>query len=1191
MSDITPAEKLFQQLVKEHHGIDVPDQFIADQHRLCFEANQAAELRWREIKETGIELYRPDIRAGRIGRIVLAIAVGVVVGVLTGGAGFALPAALLAASIAYQVGGLIFNSSRRQQTQQQDQAEREEQFAQSFSFQGATSLQILGAPIPRVFCSQERNPSGGVWLTDPPLIDSRIVTLNGAQYLEELAVLGAGVVQLVDEGDTELDGQRVGVFLDTDVEIQTTNGSETQAALVDGYSQVVTLATNRLVGVTDRVRSTTADSPVYVAEPWINRIRVGGTTPGGMRKNATGATGYGSSEGKDVVQGPNGRLCARFTVTQNDRAVLIGFSRVADTPSRNNTLFGVDMLASGSYRVWLDGSADGAAVGSYSTGDVFEIWWYDGNNTTSAAQIYRNGALRATRLDLPSVSRLKVDAHLTTENTTVSALEMDRLANSIRGAFTAGIGTMFQCSDDGYSRFNAGEQYRVLNQNFTVTNKDATNNRITVSRSLIVPPATRIYSVNDAVFETTKEVERIDVNLDVSLFARNDDGDVIEFGMAFEVRLSLVGDPVNHTLGILFISGANPNGQKRAFSIWGMTRGIYKVELRSLTRDQINDGDSIWSVGDDRVISTRLTGITIDGNQVRLDMEGFRIEDVARVRNLIDKGTKFSTAAENGPTGQISSINERITSGPDPRYPGLALAHTKLIAGPRIQNSPSRRWHIAEGSSIRNHVAAGIVTTGSSGGTLIDVNARFVIKGIQVGYIVRNLTKRIQGVSTAVTNTTMTLPNTVTFSAGDRYVVYFNDASTYFPDLYVNRLIAEDGLGEWIDGDRFIDYQSIVAARDFCVLNQFFWDGRTDEGLFEEWANEAAPQSLLYATLINGVYGLIPECPSAPTAIFNEHNVSSYETSFVPWPDSLINTLLLTYTGRDGRKEQRLVQTADAAAALETEVIQSIEMPGITRQAQADRVGSVTLNGLRKQRRTITIETDIEGVYVQPADLIKTQHVITEYDNRYSGQVVGHSNLSNPGRTTLPATANIIDVLPSGPDNSVVVCDCPHQLRDGDLVEVTGRSENTFNRIHVVLRILDDYRLLLESNDTAGTGGRVAPRRETYTQWLILSSDLLSLSPSNKRISVMHQSTMAVDVDLIYEMVGGAQPTTTIRVFGLSQPIEVGDVWNIGLEKDIDLMWRISEVDPDITANTVRLQGVVWRNDLDTKDGLVFDGM
>lgn len=241
-------------------------------------------------------------------------------------------------------------------------------------------------------------------------------------------------------------------------------------------------------------------------------------------------------------------------------------------------------------------------------------------------------------------------------------------------------------------------------------------------------------------------------------------------------------------------------------------------------------------------------------------------------------------------------------------------------------------------------------------------------------------------------------------------IAYTIDSSCYFPDIFVDRLIdPATGLGRQIDRDNFIDYQSIVYSRQFCVDNQFYYDGAIGDGSFEDWAVASAPSNLLFCTQVRGKYALIPQENSPADYLFNASNTSKYSESSVPWQQEITNTMLVKYLDNKGRERQVKIQTTAANNGTEPEYPQTIDTVGVTRQAQAIRVGQVALQSLKYQTRTCQIETDIAaGFYTSIGAIIRSQHTEIEYGNESSGFVLSVESFSGSSQVVLlsePITA------------------------------------------------------------------------------------------------------------------------------------------------------------------------------------------
>lgn len=424
----------------------------------------------------------------------------------------------------------------------------------------------------------------------------------------------------------------------------------------------------------------------------------------------------------------------------------------------------------------------------------------------------------------------------------------------------------------------------------------------------------------------------------------------------------------------------------------------------------------------------------------------------------------------------------------------------------------------------------------------------------------------------------------VATAVGDSVVVYRMGSSNYFPDCYVDRLINPiSGLGNYINEDHFIDYRSIVRARAWCVANKFYFDGRIGDGTFEAWAIQTAPSSLLFATEINGRYGLLIQDDAKPVYLFNDSNCD-YTEPGVPFEAQLTNTVLVGYQDRLGKAKQLKIQTTNANNGTDREVIKTISAPGVTSQTQAIKVGQVALKSLIVQASVCTITTDVAvGLYCQQGNIVRTQHRAIEYNNESSGFVTAIGATSNSRSVNRVVAIDRIEGYRLTTTTRLNLTPDPADVnRTTDTMVISGNSAGANNVALVsnAVGLLDDYRLSVNLVDS-GTGGNLTISRTIIDQEVTLSEPLVLTA--NSRFICTHRGSRTTESDLLMQLVSG----NTFKVIGLAEPLAIGDAWAVGVQSEYFKTWRLTSIQPDILANKVTFAGVAWTADILTSTGLV----
>jgi hypothetical protein len=416
-------------------------------------------------------------------------------------------------------------------------------------------------------------------------------------------------------------------------------------------------------------------------------------------------------------------------------------------------------------------------------------------------------------------------------------------------------------------------------------------------------------------------------------------------------------------------------------------------------------------------------------------------------------------------------------------------------------------------------------------------------------------------------------------ASGDRVVVYRMGSSNYFPDLFIDRLINPvSGLGNYVNANHFIHYDSIVKARAFCVANNLYYDGVFAEGGFEAWAIASAPSSLLFPTMLEGQYALLPQQDEPTSYVYNDSNTSKYVEPGVPWQSQLTNAMLTKYQTNLGREKQVKIGTTALSNGLAKEVAQTISTQGVTAEAQAIKVGQVALKSKILQDRVCQITTDVgNGLYTRQGKIITTQHAAIEYQNERNGFVMTVQAVTN-ARFVSIGTSAIVAM-----SNTQIQFADRHPLKvesDGfssnDRIVISGTLSS--NVTVPTIRYSNDYSISLPVGSTiAGqttaltvVTGTATFQRTQYDQVVTLSEPIVVTA--NTRVSIVHAQTRNTEEDREIVDIGGG----SYRIIGVEEAIGFGDSWILGETVSFNRIWRLTGVKPDISSNKVELFGVLW---------------
>jgi hypothetical protein len=1267
----------FIDLILDEHGVYIAADELRDLQVELFNLAQERRL----VPYDGGELV--EIRAD-IGRTLLMVGGALLGGFLLPGLGLVLPGiggittffggALLGAAIGYRLAN-FFDSGRGGGSQPPTINGQN-----AFAFGDAGELISLGAQVPVVYTNALNNTytnadgeaEGGLYV-EAKTVYTRIAPTQGSQILTKIGVLSGGKLAEINQANLLLGDQKRENFGLLDISTEVSSGAFTQAALggVGDYCQAISQNSNSYLGVGAGVTAQTVGYPATATITEQNLVNATFSTntliktagaaawdAGGRSQSFTLTTRYG-----DFVE-----LSAR--AGQLATAKAIGISTSNTTANLADMDFAVVLRADDKYEILVGNVSQLVSGGSYTTAQVFSLRIYTAY-PTNYLQVLVDG-VEVWRSTTTISGAVFGDYSLFTIGSSLTSMGYrigDSLATLGPGYnptdFLSGIGRRYQMSADRMDLFKNEAIYTsATGGDLKVVSKDPAagwvefDRAIWVTESATQVPLTgqgvsgdsKIYPRYTTTLSTTKAVDRLEVVILASLDARDDSGNLAQFGVAFEVSMD---DGTGYqVLGRLMISAKSANQLYRSFLVSNLPKKNYKIRMRALLESEISA--PIDAIGEAGNLQTSSTGADFGLGPVTWQYDKGIAYTAAEAKVIIDPvaGSKVRTSADNGPPARITHLNEIVTSLDPPTYGGFTTALQRLTASDRVQSAPTTLWDVQLGRICRQHLAAGIATSTSAADHVDDVAAHFVDDGIVVGDTVRLLDRSYQRVVTALTQTVLTcaqytatatlgadpyrlvlsatndnlrvgmpvagvgiptnafieeisganlvigdgwgrlLTCTIAASAaitingnsairaGDRYVVFSMGASNYLPDVAIDRLINPlDGLGGLVDQDNFVHYPSMVKSRRFCNEHNYFYDAVVEGGTFEQWLTEVASSSLLFPTKIEGQYALIPERNERVSAIFNVANLIEYAEPYTDWAAQAINTVLVKFSDKRGREQQRKIQTPAAAAGAEPEITQVIDLKGVQNPEQAIDVGCVGLKSLRSQNRICQITTDFANLTCQHGDIIRTQHAIVEYNQEKSGWVTAIQPPTN-SRTAISGTiAGIYKTLPGGGSATIISCDRPHGLADGATVVISGHSSAPLNTT-VAIDIYDDSRFSVPVAYAAGTGGIIRHQR-TIVDQVVTLSEAFAITGST-RVSIGHRNPNTCELDLALSLSAGV-----LTIIGLEQAIAVGDLFIAGEGILDDRTWRISSLRPIIGDNKAEITAVVWSADILTRDGLV----
>lgn len=969
------SDQNFIDAIQTLHGVELTESDIGDLHRYQFEQRQASALRRHQTP--GVIDY--DIRGDRI-----------VKSVISGAVGFFTTGNPVAGALAF-AGSLLSSANQRGDKNVDEKAVEERR-----TFDSGGALAIARSPIPLVYGNRAINPAGGVRVGGI-LINNRIDTVRGSTRLFALYLLAAGqapglsygFLGSVDESRTLFNGQPRDNYTEDEIQIDTRLGQHAQSPYpeIQNFSQVVTPSDYNTWGID--LKTTVTGSIIVTSAPSANAPNV--TLSGKTIRKTSGGAGWNAGA---------------FSNTPLTNGCYIQFSPLGiglygaglshQDIDQNWTSIQFGFYFNGTQAYAVESGSLAAGPYPYNGDDLFLITF----DNTEGVQYFKNGEQLYDSAIAPSLP-LYADIAINTLNCGFDRLKTSREPNGIQS--TADITSAFQVAD--FESLSTAQEYRIRNglntKKLRIDDKDYGTEEITAIGDVGgFGNGSEIYGYYYARYQTTKHVSRIDLNIAFSLSARDaDDNDPQAHGTLFDLFIRDVPATVSWTfVGRFYAESESPQQIYRAISIRNLKLGNYRIKIEPLIADP--GDETIRELTDEGRWMTFNASGAIAGKTPKV-----RIEGRNRTGGLnIGFDNKTDISSQRGPTGKLVTVNEIVLptdigfNGAF-RYRSLATQLFVFEASERITGNPEVTSFIDLCRVIPNHMAAGRANASSTPTQLNDIAADFIASGAQPGWKLRNLTRKIETQIQSVTANSIVTLEPLYWQYKDRYLVFFEGASPYLPDIYCD--LARNPLGggsKFIDPDLEIDYESMVASRKFCVNNQYFWDYFVSEPKpFAQWGEENAVTCRLFPIKVDGRFGLLPEEQRPIQQVFNAANLTNFKEDYPEWKRRATNQLVVTWRdGRDrfdqdngkGRFKTITIETDAVYNDLEPPVTETLDCPSITRREQAIEIGVAYFNSLRRQGRSVSFQTDLSGFYVDPGEIIMVSHPSREIGDEISGFVV-----------------------------------------------------------------------------------------------------------------------------------------------------------------------------------------------------------
>jgi hypothetical protein len=560
----------------------------------------------------------------------------------------------------------------------------------------------------------------------------------------------------------------------------------------------------------------------------------------------------------------------------------------------------------------------------------------------------------------------------------------------------------FRVEESDYDNFNSTERYRVNGLDFRVINKyiDGTNYYIVTNRTFVTfnNDDRKIYATFRTKYKTVSKCTRLELNFAFDISARDKtSNEATTFALVFDVFLD------GRFIRRFYETNKKEGTIRRTLFLTNLT---YKKHLIETYSHGALDNFSPVRLDDSGIYWTIPTGVFDEGKEVILvaGSNPNNQQSAAKVNDYLNVDTKSSMSSDRGANAKLTTVNE-ITYPIDLGHPNMtnyrniALQDIAIEATDNIQSSPATSTLVKKGIKYRNHIAAGEASINSQNNFLIANGVN--ISEVQAGYVCRNISRQTESLITNISGSTIITQTSLNWEPGEAFLIYFEGAINYFPDIFVyTRLNKKGGVRGLSISEKFIDYPSICSARRFCKSSRLFWDGVIDQPTkWNSWVLQESLGSLLYPFKYSGNYGLRQEEVSNPVDIFNSARIFPGTFSQNKPDNTKINCVQLTYSDNEENFTKRdrtiTVMTADAFYNREVLQIENLNFESITDLVQAKRVAARFLKSRILQNKVIEFTTGLSGFNCREGDLIIVQYALTELESEVSGFCLTAQNFTN----------------------------------------------------------------------------------------------------------------------------------------------------------------------------------------------------
>jgi hypothetical protein len=699
--------------------------------------------------------------------------------------------------------------------------------------------------------------------------------------------------------------------------------------------------------------------------------------------------------------------------------------------------------------------------------------------------------------------------------------------------------TTITVGDAEDSRFSEGETYLVettAGQSVVRVISKTYNPGPPITSTIQITPALPVASGNAklrsykiAQYRTTRQVNRLDLNLAASVWARNTRGEVNDYCQAYELwgRTVNTASPLTR-LCFFYIRSTDTSRLYRSITLFDMPLNTYQIELRPIPV-LVHGGLPIFLLNDSGADTIYQSAVDIgQGVLPKIKVQGdiATAPLVGTLNTLLGYNNSQLTqkSGQNGATLEISHVNERenaVNAGRtrDLSYPGQALAYARYRFTGSSSASPNFLWFVDEGIKVEGFEGAGLSDAGSAT-TVMNAIAHGVT--MSAGLRIRNCATGQSAMVTVLTPNTINTATTLDWGHGDQWYCYKMRSSCWWPEI-ASWLVRDDRFGSSrsFNPDYDIDYINRYAAtlwvKGANEHNQSFaWHGSIGERQsIAQMDADNALKTLLF--IIDDRYGkgYWPMKTPPVCGIFNASNATDFrveETMVEVDPPNLVS---LVYKEP---QEERLGPSIDNGLRYQTQSL------------TARRWGTEASNEIQLQLTECTSRTQA----------IKTAQIRLNY-----GAFFGRTVASLSAKTIQAMGANIGCLIRL----QLAETELPQELT-GIVLAVNGTKFKLDREFHLVRSISTTANATGITDDRidfiqAGVAIGDIVKTETGTTHLItaLATHSLTLGvPFAKNI--YYDVADLTPTGLLMAIGGGAMSSPIAAPTAFTTTFETGNVWH-----------------------------------------------